>query len=220
MTAVIDDALAGKNLAPARQYIDSGYLSADLAVAELARHGIALIGPMLADTSPQAQAATATPARISPSTTTARKSPARRARPRPRGTRAPSAARTRSSCSSPRQLRVLPRPDPVHQGQRPPAHAAAPRPRRSRVPPPAPRRKRSRSRLTTPAAPAWRAPCTRPSLTEHGEHATEGCRKHASTTCTWPSPSTCCGLKAYWNGTPLDRRRTSHLARLELSLAA
>jgi hypothetical protein len=27
-------------------------------------------------------------------------------------------------------------------------------------------------------------------------------------------------LHAYWNGTPLDRHRTSHLARLELSLAA
>jgi hypothetical protein len=27
-------------------------------------------------------------------------------------------------------------------------------------------------------------------------------------------------LHAYWNGTPLDRQRTSHLARLELSLAA
>jgi hypothetical protein len=27
-------------------------------------------------------------------------------------------------------------------------------------------------------------------------------------------------LNAYWNGTPLDRQRTSHLARLELSLTA
>jgi hypothetical protein len=27
-------------------------------------------------------------------------------------------------------------------------------------------------------------------------------------------------LHAYWTGTPLDRRRTSHLVRLELSLAA
>jgi hypothetical protein len=27
-------------------------------------------------------------------------------------------------------------------------------------------------------------------------------------------------LNAYWNGQPLDRSRTSHLARLELSLAA
>jgi hypothetical protein len=27
-------------------------------------------------------------------------------------------------------------------------------------------------------------------------------------------------LEAHWNGTPLDRQRTSHLARLELDLAA
>jgi hypothetical protein len=27
-------------------------------------------------------------------------------------------------------------------------------------------------------------------------------------------------LEAYWTGTPLDRRRTSHLARLDLELAA
>jgi hypothetical protein len=27
-------------------------------------------------------------------------------------------------------------------------------------------------------------------------------------------------LQAYWTGTPLDRQRTSHLARLELALAA
>ena len=39
-------------------YADSGYLSAELAaLRELARHGIALIGPLLADTSAQARAA-------------------------------------------------------------------------------------------------------------------------------------------------------------------
>ena len=27
-------------------------------------------------------------------------------------------------------------------------------------------------------------------------------------------------LEAYWTGTPLDRQRTSHLARLELDLVA
>src|SRR5487761_644032 len=56
MTSVINDALAAKNLAPARHYEDSGYLSAALVVAEAARHGIALIGPLLADTSAQARA--------------------------------------------------------------------------------------------------------------------------------------------------------------------
>src|SRR5271169_5579260 len=56
MTSVIHDDLAGKTLAPGRHYLDSGYLSAALVVSEAARHGIALIGPLLADTSAQARA--------------------------------------------------------------------------------------------------------------------------------------------------------------------
>jgi hypothetical protein len=56
MTAVIDDELAGKTLAPGRHYLDPGYLSAALVVSEAARHGIALTGPLLADTSAQARA--------------------------------------------------------------------------------------------------------------------------------------------------------------------
>ena len=56
MTGVIDDELAGKDLAPGRHYPDPGYLSAALAVSEAARHGIALIGPLPADTCAQARA--------------------------------------------------------------------------------------------------------------------------------------------------------------------
>jgi hypothetical protein len=56
MTAVIHDGLAVRNLAPGRHYTDSGYLSAALVVSELARHGIALTGPLLADNSAQARA--------------------------------------------------------------------------------------------------------------------------------------------------------------------
>jgi transposase len=57
MTAVIDDALAAKGLAPGRHYLDSGCLSAALVTGEAARNGgIALIGPLLADTSAQARA--------------------------------------------------------------------------------------------------------------------------------------------------------------------
>ncbi len=56
MTGAIHDDLTAKNLAPGRHYADSGYLSATLVVSELARHGIALIGPLLAGTSAQARA--------------------------------------------------------------------------------------------------------------------------------------------------------------------
>ena len=80
--------------------------------------------------------------------------------------------------------------------------------------------RRSRSRPTTPAAPASKAPCTRPPATAPAAPATAACRKPASTTSTWPARLNLLRLEAYWTGTPLDRRRTSHLARLELSLAA
>jgi hypothetical protein len=56
MTGVIHDDLAAKNLAPGRHYVDSGYLSAAAVVSALATRGIALIGPLLADTSAQARA--------------------------------------------------------------------------------------------------------------------------------------------------------------------
>jgi transposase len=56
MTRVIDDDLAAGGLAPARHYLDSGYLSAAIVAEEARRRGIALIGPLLADTSAQARA--------------------------------------------------------------------------------------------------------------------------------------------------------------------
>ena len=55
MTAVIHDGLAEQNLAPGRHYADAGYLSAELVVSEMARHGVALTGPLLADNSAQAR---------------------------------------------------------------------------------------------------------------------------------------------------------------------
>ena len=56
MTSVICQDLAGKDLAPGRGYLDSGYLSAAVMVTALATWGIALIGPLPADTSAQARA--------------------------------------------------------------------------------------------------------------------------------------------------------------------
>ena len=55
MTTPIHRALAARHLAPGRSYLDSGYLSAGL-VAWWAGQSIALIGPLLADTSAQARA--------------------------------------------------------------------------------------------------------------------------------------------------------------------
>ena len=57
MTEPIHARLAGRGLLPAEHYLDSGYPSAELLVSSLAGFGIALVTPMLADTSPQARAA-------------------------------------------------------------------------------------------------------------------------------------------------------------------
>jgi hypothetical protein len=56
MTEPVHDTLAARNLAPARHYTDSGYASAALVVSALTTWGIALIAPLLADTSAQARA--------------------------------------------------------------------------------------------------------------------------------------------------------------------
>ena len=57
MTEPIHARLAGRGLLPAEHYLDSGYPSAELLVSSLAGYGITLVTPMLADTSPQARAA-------------------------------------------------------------------------------------------------------------------------------------------------------------------
>jgi IS5 family transposase len=56
MTAPVHARLAGRGLLPAEHYVDSGYPSAELLVSSLAGFGIALVTPMLADTSAQARA--------------------------------------------------------------------------------------------------------------------------------------------------------------------
>jgi transposase len=56
MTEPIHHELARRGVLPAEHYVDSGYPSADLLVSSRAEHSIALVTPMLADTSPQARA--------------------------------------------------------------------------------------------------------------------------------------------------------------------
>jgi hypothetical protein len=56
MTELVHHRLAGRRLLPGEHYVDSGYASAELLVSSLASYGITLVTPMLADTSPQASA--------------------------------------------------------------------------------------------------------------------------------------------------------------------
>ncbi|MBS2966692.1 transposase [Actinocrinis puniceicyclus] len=56
VVAQVHDALAERALTPAEHYLDSGYPSAHSVLDARARHGITMLTPLLADTSPQARA--------------------------------------------------------------------------------------------------------------------------------------------------------------------
>jgi len=220
MTAVIHDDLAARNLAPGRHYTDSGYLSAALVVTELARHGIALIGPLLADTSPQARAGRGyaradftidydtrtvtcpqgkTAATWTPCTQRGQDAAVATFAASDCG---PCPARTLCTKSRRRQISLLPR--DLAQAQ------AAARAGQHTLP--------------------FQADYARRSGVEGAMHqaASHGARRaryrglpktrldHSYMACAL----NLLRLEAYWTGTPLDRQRTSHLARLELRLAA
>ena len=220
MTAVIDDELAGKKLAPGRHYLDSGYLSAALVVSEQARHGIALIGPLLADTSAQARAG-AGYARadftIDYGTQTVTC---------PQGKTAatwipvtqhgrdtivatfsaadcvPCPARSLCTASRRRQLSLPPR-DLAE------AQAAA----------------RTAGKTTGFQADYARRAGVEGTMHQAASHGARRARYRGLPKTRLDHIYMACALnllrlEAYWTGTPLDRQRTSHLARLELSLAA
>lgn len=56
MTEPVHARLAGRHLLPGEHLVDSGYPSAELLVSSQAGYGVTLVTPMLADTSPQARA--------------------------------------------------------------------------------------------------------------------------------------------------------------------
>jgi transposase len=56
MTEPIHAEMARRDVSPGEHYVDSGYPSADLLVSSLTDYGVRLVTPMLADTSPQARA--------------------------------------------------------------------------------------------------------------------------------------------------------------------
>ena len=220
MTGPVDDRLAARNLAPGRHYLDSGYLSAALVVAERARHGIALIGPLLADTSAQARAGNGYDRggfTIDYDTKTVTC---------PQGKRAatwipctqhgrdaivatfsaadcvPCPARSLCTTSRRRQLSLPPR-DLAE------AQAAA---------------RAAEATVSFQADYARRAGVegTMHQATSHGARRARyrGLPKTRLDHVYMACALNLLRLEAYWNGTPLDRQRTSHLVRLELSLAA
>ncbi|HEV2376363.1 MAG TPA: transposase [Streptosporangiaceae bacterium] len=220
MTGAINDALAASALAPGRHYLDSGYATAALAVSEAARHGISLIGPLLADSSAQARAGNGyaradfaidydtqtvtcpqgkTSSSWSPCTQNGRTTIVAAFSP---GDCGPCPARGPCTRGRKRQLTLQPR-DLAE------AQAAA---------------------RAGEATRSFRADYARRAGAEGTMHqaASHGARRarYRGLTKTrldhafMAAALNLIRLHAYWNRTPLDRHRTSHLARLELSLAA
>ena len=222
MTDVIHGQLAARSLLPGRHYEDSGYLSATILSAAQATWGVALIGPLLADTSAQARAAAGyaradftidydtqtatcpqgkTSASWSPCTQRGQDAAVVMFAPADCG---PCPVRKLCTTSSRkrRQLTVLP-PD-LAELQQAARHAETTR--------------------------DFRAGYARRAGVEGtmNQAAARGARRAryrglAKTTLDHTFMAVALNLlrlEAYWNGTPLDRRRTTHLARLELSLTA
>jgi transposase len=222
MTSAIDDELAAKTLAPGRHYVDSGYLSAALAVSEAARHGIALTGPLLADTSAQARAGAgyaradfavdydSKTVTCPQGKTSASWTPCAQ-----RGSAAivatfavsdcgpcPARALCTTSGKKRRQLTVLPR-DLAE------AQAAA-------------RAAEATAGFQADYARRAGVEGTMHQATSHGARRARyrGLPKTRLDHTYMAVALNLLRLEAHWNGTPLDRQRTSHLARLELGLAA
>ena len=222
MTGAIGDDLAAKDLTPRRHYLDSGYLSAALVVSELARHGIALTGPLLADTSAQARAGHgyaranftadydsktvtcpqgATSVSWTPCTQKGKDAIVATFSATDCGP-CPARPQCTASGKNRRQLTVLPR--GLAQAQ------AAARTAEQPIPFQAGYARRAGVEGTMHQAAA------------HGARRARY-RSLPKTRLDHVYMATALNLlrlQAFWTGTPLDRQRTSHLARLELGLAA
>jgi transposase len=222
MTGVIHHDLAAKNLAPGRHYLDSGYLSAAVVVSALITWGIALIGPLLADTSARARAGNGyaradfavdydrktvtcpqgkTSASWTPCTQRGKDAIVATFSA---GDCGPCPARSlcTSSGKNRRQLTVLPR-DLAE------AQAAA----------------RAAEKTIPFQADYARRAGVEGTMHQAASHGARRARYRGLPKTRLDHIYMACALnllrlEAYWNGAPLDRRRTSHLARLELSLAA
>ena len=219
MTGAVHDGLAAKNLAPGRHYLDSGYLSAAVVVSALATWGIALIGPLLADTSAQARAGngyaradftadydartvTCPQGRTSASwTACAQHGKNAIVATFSAGDCGPCPARGLCTTGKRRQLTLMPR--ALAEAQ------AAARAAEKTIPFRADYARRAGVEGTMHQAASHGARRAR----YHGLPKTR--LDHAYMACAL----NLLRLEAFWTGTPLDRQRTSHLARLELSLA-
>ena len=222
MTGPVQDALAARNLAPGRHYADSGYASAALVVSALTTWGIALIGPLLANNSAQARAGhgyaradftvdydtktvTCPQGKTSSSwTQCTQRGHAAAVTTFSPGDCGPCPARPQCTTSSRnrRQITILPR--ELAQAQ-----AAA----------------RAAGKTIPFQADYARRAGVEGAMHQAASHGARRARYRGLPKTRLDHVYMACALnllrlEAFWTGTPLDRQRTSHLARLELSLAA
>jgi len=222
MTGAIHAGLAAKDLAPGRHYLDSGYLSAAVVVSALATWGIALIGPLLAGTSAQARAGhgyaragftvdydhktvTCPQGKISSSwTPCTQRGQAAAVATFSAGDCGPCPARPQCTTSGKkrRQLTMLPRDLAA-------AQAAA----------------RAAEKTIPFQADYARRAGVEGTMHQAASHGARRARYRALPKTRldhvyMAAALNLLRLEAFWTGTPLDRQRTSHLARLELGLAA
>jgi len=220
MTSAICQDLARKDLAPGRSYLDSGYLSAAVVVSALTTWGIALIGPLLADTSAQARAGNGyaradftadydtqtvtcpqgkTSASWSPCTQHGKDAIVATFSASDCG-----ACPARSLCTSGRRRQLSLPPRDLAQAQ-----TAA----------------RAAEKTIPFQADYARRAGVEGTMHQAASHGARRARYRGLPKTRLDHVYMACALNllrlhAYWTGTPLDRRRTSHLARLELGLAA
>jgi transposase len=222
LTSVIHGDLAGKSLAPGRHYLDSGYLSAALVVSALTTWGIALVGPLLADTSAQARAGAGyaradftidydtqtvtcpqgkTSTSWSPCTQHGKDAIVATFSARDCG---PCPARALCTTSGARRRHLTLPPRDLAEAQ------AAARAAENTIPFQADYARRAGVEGTMHQA------------ISHGARRARyrGLPKARLDHIYMACALNLLRLEAYWTGTPLDRQRTSHLARLELGLAA
>jgi hypothetical protein len=220
LTSVICDDLARKNLSPGRGYLDSGYLSAALVVTALATWGIALIGPLLADTSAQARAGLGY---------------ARADFTIGYGTRTVTCPQGKTSaswapCTQRGKDAIVVHFSVADCGLCPARALCTTGKRRQLTLPPRDLAQAQAAARAAETTIGFQADYARRADVEGTMHqvASHGARRaryrglpktrldHVYMACAL----NLLRLHAYWTGTPLDRRRTSHLARLELGLAA
>jgi hypothetical protein len=212
--------LAAKNLVPGRHYLDSGYLSSAVAVTALKARGIALVGPLLADTSAQAQAGDGY-ARADFTADYDRKTVTC-----PRGST--SAAWT--PCAQRGNDAIVATFSAADSGPCPAKSLCTKGSRRQLTLPPRNVAEAQGAARAVEKTISFQADYARRVGVEGTMHqaSSHGARRaryrglprtrldHAFMACAL----NLLRLHAYWTGTPLDRQRTSHLARLERGLAA